>query len=60
MKHADKNRDPERARKRALADFNCAVRKLIEEARSYGYDPTVMIQSADTFRDCVRGMRGEE
>lgn len=28
MRSADKNRDPERARKRARSDFRCAARKL--------------------------------
>lgn len=28
MKDADKNRDPERARKRAVADLRCAARKI--------------------------------
>lgn len=28
MRNADKNRDPERARKRARADLRCAARKL--------------------------------
>lgn len=28
MKHSDKNRDPERAKKRAVADARCALRKL--------------------------------
>ena len=28
MKDKDKNRDPERARKRAVADARCALRKL--------------------------------
>jgi len=28
MKHADKNRDPAAARKRAVADLRCAARKL--------------------------------
>lgn len=28
MKDKDKNRDPERARKRAKSDLRCAVRKL--------------------------------
>ena len=32
MKNNKKNRDPERARKRAGADFNCAARKLGPEA----------------------------
>ena len=28
MKDSEKNRDPERARKRAIADARCALRKL--------------------------------
>lgn len=28
MKHTDKNRDPERAKKRAVADLRCAARKV--------------------------------
>jgi len=36
MKYADKNRDQERARKRALSDFRCAMRKLIDEAEDSG------------------------
>lgn len=28
MKNVDKNRDPDRARKRAVADARCALRKL--------------------------------
>lgn len=28
MRHADKNRDPEAARKRAKSDARCALRKL--------------------------------
>jgi len=33
MKASDKNRDPERARKRAMADAKCAWRKMDEEQR---------------------------
>ena len=33
MKNSEKNRDPERAQKRALADARCAWRKLSDEQR---------------------------
>ena len=34
MKDADKNRDPQRAQKRALADARCAWRKMDDEQRT--------------------------
>ena len=36
MEHARKNRDPERAYKRARNDLRCAARKLAKEASENG------------------------
>lgn len=48
MKHSEKNRDPERARKRAVADLRCAVRKLGTAA------------AIEILREMVREERGTE
>ena len=42
MRHADKNRCPERARDRAKADARCALRKLeiLPLLEAYSADPT--------------------
>lgn len=44
MKHADKDRDPAKAKKRAVADARCALRKLdlldwLEELCDAAHDP---------------------
>lgn len=60
MKAADKNRDPERARKRAMADFRCAVRKLAGEAGDASPAVAAAITGwADRIEEAVAFVRGE-
>lgn len=66
MKHADKDRDPNKARKRARNDANTALRKLREHALAVGAHGSVSTldgiagELARVFQDIDRHQQAQD